>query len=374
MESESDNSRRSDPEIEALRARIDAVDDEIAALLSRRARIAEEVGARKRESGWRRPADPERERRILRRVSSLASPLPPEHAAAIFREIISACLAREKPAVAAFLGPEGSFCHAAALRVFGHAAELIPAADIAAVAREAEKETCDFGVMPIENSTAGAVGAALDALMETPLVIRGETTLRIRHNLLAREKRSAGEFVRIFAHPQSFAQCELWLAKNAPRAERVSCESNSAAARRAAESDDAAIAPLLAAEIFGLEVAAADIEDSALNATRFYILGRETPPPSGCDKTAMVMAVREEAGALFDALRPMAENGVNMTKLESRPSRGRAWEYVFFVEMEGHREDAAVSRSLAEIRRRASFVKWLGSYPRGDGREDGGES
>ena len=368
---ESDNARRPDPEIDALRARIDAVDDEIASLLSRRARIAEEVGERKNQIGWRSPADPDRERRILRRVAPLAAPLPPEHATAIFREIISACLAREKPAAAAFLGPEGSFCHAAALRVFGHAAELIPAADIAAVAREAEKETCDFAVMPIENSTAGAVGAALDALMETPLVIRGEVTLRIRHNLLAREKRAAGEFGRIFGHPQAFAQCDLWLAKNAPRAERVSCESNSAAARRAAETGDAAIAPLLAAEIFGLRVAAADIEDSALNATRFFILGRDTPPPSGADKTAMVMAVREEAGALFDALRPMAENGVNMTKLESRPSRGRAWEYVFFVEMEGHREDEPVARALAEIRRRASFVKWLGSYPRDDGRESG---
>ena len=356
-----------DSELAELRAQIDAADDDIAALLSRRARIAEAVGALKQRRGWRNFADPERERRILRRVAPLAAPLPPEHASAIFREIISACLAREKPAVAAFLGPAGSFCHAAALKVFGHAAELVPAANIPAVVREAEKETCDCAVVPIENSTAGAVGAALDALMQTPLVIRGETTLRIRHNLLAREKRAPGEFGRIFAHPQSFAQCEMWLGKNAPRAEHVSCESNSAAAKRAAEEGDAAIAPLLAAEIFDLRIAAADIEDSALNATRFFILGADAPPPSGFDKTAVVMAVREEAGALFDALRPLAEHGVNMTKLESRPSRGRAWEYVFFIEMEGHRDDESVSRALAEIGGRASFVKWLGSYPRSDG-------
>ena len=363
--------RRPDAEIDALRARIDAVDDELAALLARRARLAEQVGERKRRNGWRSMADPDRERQILQRVAPLAAPLPPGHAAAIFREIISACLAREKPAAAAFLGPEGSFCHAAALRVFGRAANLIPAPDIAAVAREAEKDSCDFAVMPIENSTAGAVGAALDALLETPLVIRGETALRVRHNLLAREKRPPGAYARICAHPQAFAQCELWLAKNTPQAERISCESNSAAAQRAAASGDAAIAPMLAAEIFELQAAAADIEDSALNATRFFILGRETPPPSGRDKTAMVMAVREEAGALFEALRPMAENSVNMTKLESRPSRGRAWEYVFFVEMEGHRDDPAVARTLAEIRRRAAFVKWLGSYPRDDGRNGG---
>ena len=349
-----------------LRARIDAVDDDIAALLSRRARIAEEVGALKQDTGWKNFADPERERQILRRVSKKSQPLPPEHAAAVFREIISACLAREKPAAVAFLGPQGSFCHAAALRAFGHAARLIPVGNIPAVVREAEKETCDFAVVPIENSTAGAVGAALDALMETPLVIRGEITLRIRHNLLARGRKSAGKFARIFAHPQAFAQCEMWTGKNAPQAEHISCESNSAAAKQAAETGEAAIAPLLAAEIFKLNVVAADIEDSALNATRFFILGRDFPPASGADKTAMVMAVKEEAGALFDALRPMAENAVNMTKLESRPSRGRAWEYVFFVEMEGHRDDAPVARTLAEIRRRTAFVKLLGSYPRSD--------
>ena len=364
--------KKPDPELAELRAQIDAADDQIAALLSRRAKIAEAVGALKQKRGWRNFADPDRERQILRRIAPMAKPLPPDHVAAVFREIISACLAREKPAVAAFLGPEGSFCHAAALRVFGHAAELIPVANIPAVVREAEKESRDCAVVPIENSTAGAVGAALDALMETPLVIRGETTLRIRHNLLAREKRAPAEFARIFAHPQAFAQCELWLGKNAPQAEHVLCESNSAAAGRAAECDGAAIAPLLAAEIFNLEIAAADIEDSAMNATRFFILGPEAPPSSGFDKTAMVMAVREEAGALFDALRPLAENAVNMTKLESRPSRGRAWEYVFFVEMEGHRDDAPVAKALAEIRKRASFVKWLGSYPRSDGGGEGG--
>lgn len=362
-----------DSELSNLRAQIDAVDDQLSALLSRRAEIAEAVGALKQKRGWRAFADPERERQILRRVAPQTRPLSPQHAAAIFREIISACLAREKPAVVAFLGPPGSFCHAAALGVFGHAAELVPVAGIPAVVREAEKESCDFAVVPIENSTAGAVGAALDALLETPLVIRGETALRIRHNLLTkRQGGKIGEIARVFSHPQSFAQCGLWLEKNMPRAERVSCESNSEAARRAAESGDAAVAPRLAAEIFNLEVAAADIEDSAFNATRFFILGRETPPPSGRDKTAVVMAVREEAGALFESLRPLADNAVNMTKLESRPSRGQMWEYVFFIEMEGHRNDPPVARALEEIGRRAAFVKWLGSYPREEELEEAG--
>ena len=361
-------SEKNDPELSALRARIDAVDDELSALLARRAGIAEAVGRLKQKRGWRSFADPERERQILRRVAAQTRPLSPDQAAAIFREIISACLAREKPAVVAFLGPAGSFCHAAALGAFGHSAELVPVSGIPAVVREAEKESCDFAVVPIENSTAGAVGAALDALLETPLVIRGETALRIRHNLLAgRRGAKPGKISRVFAHPQSFAQCGLWLEKNLPQAERVSCESNSAAAKRAAESGDAAIAPRLAAEIFQLEIAAADIEDSAFNATRFFILGREVPPPSGRDKTAMVMAVREEAGALFESLRPLADNAVNMTKLESRPSRGQMWEYVFFIEMEGHRDDPPVARALAEIRRRAAFVKWLGSFPREGG-------
>ena len=364
----SDSSPRaqtSDRELAELRAQIDAVDDGIADALSKRAVLAEAVGELKRRRGWRTFADPDRERQVLARVAPRARPLSPEQSAAVFREIVSACLAREKPAVAAFLGPRGSFCHDAALKALGHSAELIPAPSVAAAFREAEKESCDFAVAPIENSTAGAVGATLDALMETPLVIRGEIVLRIRHNLVASDSDVRPENIsRILAHPQSFAQCRKWLEKNAPQAARVSCESNSAAAEQAAREDCAAIAPKSAADIFNLQVVAADIEDSAFNATRFFILGRETPPPSGSDKTAMIVAVREEAGALFHLLRPFAEGGVNMTKLESRPSNGRMWEYVFFIEAEGHRDDAHVASALAEVRKRAAFLKLLGSYPR----------
>ncbi|MGI9297146.1 MAG: prephenate dehydratase [Gammaproteobacteria bacterium] len=352
-----------------VRAQIDAADDEMLALLRRRARLTAEAGKIKRAAGAKVFARPEREADILRRLAPGGGALSESSVRTIFREIISACLALEKPQTVCYLGPPHTFTHEAARKHFGGGAQYESAETVRAVFARAEKGLCDFAVAPFENSGEGTVGDTFEMLMETPLAVCGETTLRVRHNLLAAESPAPSEIKTIYAHPQAFAQCRRWLGENAPRAALFPAESNAAAARHVAEnkpSGAAAIASQSAGTHYRLQTVAADIEDSADNRTRFLTLGTESPAPSAADKTSFIMhmAASDRAGTLYQLLEPLSRLGVNMTKFESRPARGKFGEYFFYVDIDGHREDAAAAQALDEIRGRAAFLKVLGSYPR----------
>jgi chorismate mutase / prephenate dehydratase len=359
-------------ELERLRQEIDRVDDAILASLNERARLARAIGTLKIGQAYR----PEREAQVLRRIKERnAGPLSGETAALLFREIMSACLALERPITVAYLGPKGTFSERATLKHFGMAAAAMPSASIDEVFRAVESGAADFGVVPVENSTEGAVGRSLDLMPQTPMKVCGEVVVRIHHHLMAKgalrdnvmaktPPKDLGEIRRVFSHGQSLAQCHEWLNSNLPKAERVAVSSNAEAARRAAgEEGSAAVAGEMAAEHYGLAILASNIEDEPNNTTRFLILGDYQPRPSGMDKTSMILSARNRAGAVYEMLTPFATRGVSMTKFESRPSRVALWEYLFFVDIEGHRDDANVAAALAEVEKIAGYLKVLGSYP-----------
>ncbi|MDX1605690.1 MAG: prephenate dehydratase [Candidatus Competibacterales bacterium] len=354
-----------DASLQALRARIDALDAELQRLLSERAECALEV-ARIKQDGGDRPLfyRPEREAQILRRVRERnQGPLSNRTLLRLFREIIGACLALEQTLTVAYLGPAGTFTQAAVLAHFGHAVRTTPLPAIDDVFREVEAEAADFGVVPVENSTEGVVGHTLDRLVHSSLCICGEILLPIHQQLLSR---AAGlkEIERIYAHQQSLAQCREWLDANLTQVERIPVASNGEAARLAAkDSSSAAIAGRIAAELNELSVLAANIEDDPENATRFLVLGRQPVDPSGHDKTTLLVAAPNRPGLLHRLLAPIADNGVNMTRIESRPSRRARWDYLFFIDLEGHAEDPAVARTLRELERIADFCRVLGAYP-----------
>lgn len=349
-------------ELNKLRASIDDIDAQMLKLLNQRADVAQQIGHLKSGIAYK----PEREAEVLRRVmQSNPGPLPDETAAYLFREIMSACLALEKPVQVAHLGPSGTFSEAAAIKHFGHAAEVIPCASFDDVMRRAESGTAGFAVVPVENSTEGAIGKTLDLMLQTPLSVCGEVMLRIHHHLLARS--AAVDFSsikRVYSHPQSLAQCHQWLAANLPHVERVPASSNAEAARLAQlEPNAAAIAGEAAAGRYGLERVAQNIEDEPSNTTRFLVFGNLETTATGKDKTSLAMSVKNQPGAIHQLLAPLATHGVSMTKLESRPSRMANWEYYFFVDIEGHRTDAPVAQALSEIEARALHLKIMGSYP-----------
>ena len=356
------------PELEEVRGRIDAVDVEIQRLISERARLAQLVGISKTEGG--RTVDfyrPEREAQVLRAARERNSgPLRDEEVLRLFREIMSACLAQQEPLKVAFLGPEGTFTQTAVFRQFGHSVRALPLASIDEVFHEVEAASADFGVVPIENSTEGTVNHTLDRFLTSPLKICGEVELRIRHHLMG--AMSALERIeRVCSHPQSLAQCRGWLEEHLPGVEQVPVTSNAEGARRARdEKGSAAIAGETAAEIYGLKVLAAEIEDRADNTTRFLVLGRKLFAPSGADRTTLLVSVghTDAPGALYRLLEPLARHKVSLTRIESRPSRRRKWDYVFFIDFEGHAEESHVRRALSALRRRASLFRVLGSYPR----------
>lgn len=347
-------------ELQRHRARIDAIDGEILKLVNERARHAQAIGALKNGPVYR----PEREAQVLRRIKeSNPGPLSDETAARLFREIMSACLALEKPLSVAYLGPQGTFTQAAAVKHFGHAAKTLACASIDEVFHEVEAGLADYGVVPVENSTGGAVGTTLDLLLQTPLKVCGEVDLRI-HQFLLRKPGATGAVQKVYSHAQSLAQCHEWLNRQLPGVERVAVVSNAEAARLAAEDESgAAIAGEAAAEHYGLEKLAENIEDKPNNTTRFLVLGLHDAVPSGRDKTSLVMAAKNRPGAVYELLSPLARHQVSMTKLESRPARMGLWEYVFFVDLEGHRQDAKVGQALGELQDKAAFLKVLGSYP-----------
>ena len=357
----------SEKAIKKLRADIDAIDADLLALLDRRAAAARRIGNLKGGSPAYRP---ERESEILRRVTRRISTtkgasLPAERAAAIFREIISACRAMEQAIRVAYLGPQGTFSEQAVRKHFGQAVEALPAASIDEVYRGAESGATQFAVVPVENSTDGVVGRTLDLLLATPLRICGEIELRVRQNLLSRASKLAS-VRRVYSHAQSLAQCNGWLNRHLPAVERVPVASNAEAAQRAArEARAAAIAGEAAASRYRLKVLGREIEDDPSNTTRFLVLGELDPAPTGRDRTSLVMSAENKPGAVHALLTPLATHRVSMSRIESRPARARSalWEYVFFIDLEGHQADAGVAAALAELKQRAPFLKILGSYP-----------
>jgi chorismate mutase/prephenate dehydratase len=351
-------------DIDKLRREIDRLDGELLALLQRRAQLARRIGGLK---GGAPAYRPERESEILRRVAAQAGdPLPAESVTRVFREIISACRGLEEEIRVAYLGPEGTFSEQAVRKHFGGAVEAGAAASIDEVYRRCESGAAHFAVVPAENSTEGAVGRTLDLLLVTPLRICGEIELRVQQNLMARGA-DLRAVKRVYSHAQSLAQCHGWLNQNLPGAERIPVGSNAEAARRAGEEPGAgAIAGEAAAARYSLEVLARSIEDDPNNTTRFLVLGQLDPEPTGRDRTSLVMSAENKPGAVHALLGPLAQNGVSMTRIESRPSRAMRsalWEYLFFIDVEGHQKDERVAAALAELRQKAPFLKVLGSYP-----------
>jgi len=354
-----------DHRLREIRTRIDQLDEQIQGLINERAQCAQEVAEIKlRHDPNAQFYRPEREVEVLRLVKSRnRGPLDDETMARLFREIMSACLALEQPLEVAFLGPEGTFTQAAALKHFGHAMRAVPLGAIPDVFREVESGSAHFGVVPVENSTEGVISHTLDMFMSSTLRICGEVTVRIHHHLLSRAE-DLSHVKRIFSHQQSLAQCRGWLDLNLPHAERIGVGSNAEAAQLVvSEEGAAAIAGETAAEIYDLGKLASNIEDEPHNTTRFLVIGKRDAQPSGRDKTSLLLASRNEAGGLHSLLTPFADHGISMSRIESRPSRTSLWEYVFFVDVEGHREDPGVIAACDELRKEAKLFKVLGSYP-----------
>lgn len=352
-------------ELASVRAEIDGIDADLLRLLNQRARCAQKVGeikARYGEGGhiYR----PEREAQVLRRIQdSNPGPLSDEYVTWVFREVMSACLSLEEPLGVAFLGPLGTFSESAASKHFGHAARLLPQVSIDDVFREVEAGHAHYAVVPVENSTEGAVGRTMDLLLATPLKICGEVVLRIHQNLLTRVE-SLDKVTKVYSHAQSLGQCHEWLNRMLPDVPRISVGSNAQAAQRAAEEEGAAaIAGEAAAIRYDLPKLIENIEDEPNNTTRFLVLGRHDAGPSGKDKTSLIMSAPNRTGALHDLLMPFAEAGVSLSRLESRPARHALWEYVFYVDVDGHRDDARVKTALEKLAKSAAYLKILGSYP-----------
>ncbi len=356
------------PALAAVRERIDNVDQQIQRLLNERARLAQRVGLTKsRNEAGAEFYRPEREAQVLRAVRERnRGPLRDEEVVRLFREIMSACLAQQEPLKVAYLGPEATFSQTAVLTHFGHSVRSLPLGSIDEVFHEVESAAADFGVVPIENSTEGTVNHTLDRFLASPLKVCGEVELRIHHHLMG-NMNALGRIVRICSHPQSLAQCRLWLQEHLPEVEQIPVASNGEAARRARdERGTAAIAGQTAAEVYGLKVLAGEIEDRADNSTRFLVLGRKLLAPSGQDRSTLLVSVghTDAPGALHRLLEPLARHRVSMTRIESRPSHRRKWDYVFFIDIDGHAEEPHVARALASLKRRASLFRLLGSYPR----------
>lgn len=363
-------------ELDKLRQRIDDVDAQIQELISQRALCAQKVAEVKLKEFERQngTADlsqvmfyrPEREAQVLRKVMERnKGPLDAKTIAHIFREIMSACLALEKPIEVAYFGPAGSFTNAAALKHFGQAVIALPQPSIATVFAQVESGQCKFGVVPVENSTEGMVNHTLDNFIESPLKICGEVELRINLHLLVNSNTDAAKVKQICAHPQALAQARNWLDSNWAHVEIVPVSNNAEAARLAAERDGiAAVAGDLAAEQYGLAKIATNIEDYVNNTTRFLVIGRNDVAPSGNDKTSVVVSMHNRPGALFRLLEPFDREGVMLTRIDTRPSRTENWAYVFFIEFEGHRQDEKISKILGELEEKSVMLKMLGSYPR----------
>ena len=349
-----------------VRSEIDRLDEQIQALINDRARLAFRV--RQSKGGSSNAVDlyrPEREAQVLRGVLERnQGPLSDDEMLRLFREIMSACLAQQEPLKVAYLGPEGTFTQQAVHRHFGHSVHAIGLPGIDAVFEQVQSGDADFGVVPIENSTQGIVSHTLDMFLLSDLKICGEIELRVHQNLLTLAK-SLAHIERVYSHEQSLSQCKSWLRAHLPGAELIAVGSNSEAAKRVRNAPEAAaIAGRVAAEVYGLPVLFADIEDHPDNTTRFLVIGRQIFAPSGRDKTTLLLSGHEGPGLLYSLLEPFQTHGVNMTRIESRPSRMGKWAYVFFVDVEGHAEDPKVAAALKDLKKVSKLSRVLGSYPR----------
>lgn len=359
--------------LDELRKKIDEIDARIQALISDRARCAQQIAhikAAESPAGAAHKTQiifyrPEREAQVLRKVMERnEGPLGDEEMARLFREIMSACLALEQPVRVAYLGPEGTFTQAAAIKHFGHSAVTVPMMAIDEVFREVAAGAVNYGVVPVENSTEGVVNHTLDNFLESNVKICGEVELRIHHHLLISDKTKSENITRIYSHAQSLAQCRKWLDSHYPGVERIAVSSNAEAARRIkGEWHSAAIAGDMAAELYGLAKIAEKIEDQPDNSTRFFIIGMQDVPSSGIDKTSVIVSVHNKPGALHDLLVPFERAGIDLTRVETRPSRSGRWTYVFFIDFAGHRDDPAIKKVLDQVAAQSADLKFLGSYP-----------
>jgi chorismate mutase/prephenate dehydratase len=349
--------------IEQLRAQIDALDLRILELLNQRAEVALLVGAEKKKTNA--PVfRPEREAQVMARLEATnTGPLKADQLRAIYRELMSACRALEHPTTVAYLGPSGTFSEQAVTARFGSSVTGLACASIPAIFRVVEQGEAEFGVVPLENSSEGAIGQTLDCLLTSPLQLCAEVALRIEHHLLTRSGRLS-DVTRVCAHPQALGQCAHWLQSHAPGLELVATSSNGEAARLAANDESiAAIASEHAARIYGLTAAARQIQDDSNNTTRFGVVSRHRAGRSGRDRTSLALSVDHRAGAVVDMLTPLKQHGVSMTRFESRPARAGGWTYYFFIDIEGHEDDPHVAAALLDLRAAAGFFKVLGAYP-----------
>lgn len=351
--------------LQNLRSKIDDLDKKITALLNLRARVILDIAKIKQRSGAS-IYSPDREREVLRRlVQANRGPLTQAALEAIYREIMSSSLSLEKPLKIAYLGPQASFTNLAALKKFGSQVGYLACDSISDVFLEVERENADYGVVPIENSIEGAVTHTLDILVDSDLKICAQIILDISHNLLANCPKD--KIRRIYSNPQVFGQCRIWLQGNLPQAEKIEVSSTTRAAQiTAKEKYSACIASLLAAKVYKLKVVAYDIEDSPHNVTRFLVIGKADVRQTGHDKTSILFSIKDRVGALHDMLLPFKRHKINLTKIESRPSKRKAWDYYFFMDLEGHRLDSNVKRALDELEIKCKFLKVLGSYPISD--------
>jgi chorismate mutase/prephenate dehydratase len=353
------------PVLSEVRERIDGIDRQIQALIAERARWAHQVG--KAKGPLKAAVDyyrPEREAQVLRQVLDRNDgPLSDEVLLRLFREIMSACLAQQEPLKVGYLGPEGTFSQQALHKHFGHSAKGLPLGSIEEVFQEVEAGHADFGVVPVENSGQGTIQSTLDMFLTSSLKICGEVELAVHQYLMSRTGRLE-DIERVYSHPMSLAQSKAWLRQHLPRAEKIPVSSNAEAARRARNADDsAAIAGENAGHVYGLKSIAGPIEDRPDNTTRFLVLGRELFPPSGHDRSSLLVYVRDQPGALYNVLSPFARHGVSMNRIESRPAHTGRWQYAFFIDVGGHVQDGPVADALAELGEYATDIKVLGSYP-----------
>jgi chorismate mutase / prephenate dehydratase len=360
----------SEDALENLRRQIDEIDAQLLELFNRRAACAVDVAEIKRARAEDSDGKvdffrPDREAQVINRLKSMnKGPLSDDEVGRLIREVMSACLALEQPLKIAYLGPEGTFTQSAALKHFGHSVSTVPMSSIPDVFNSVESGHADYGLVPVENSTEGVVSHTLDMFMDSNLKVCGEVEIPIHHHLAMRSQ-DVGGMKRIYSHQQSFAQCRRWLDQNFPGIDRLPVSSNAEAARLASlEADAAAICGLQAAEIFGLKICYENIEDLADNTTRFVIIGKQDVDPSGSDKTSLLVSTKNVPGALLGLLQPLADHGISMNKIESRPAQGHKWAYVFFIDIDGHQRDENVAAALNELKLQSSLFKILGSYPK----------
>lgn len=365
-----EKAKQATPDLSQVREQIDGIDRQIQELIAQRAQWAHQVG--KAKGKLAAAVDyyrPEREAQVLRRVVDRNDgPLSDEVLVRLFREVMSACLAQQQPLKIGYLGPEGTFSQQAVHKHFGHSAHGLPLASIEEVFQEVAAGHADFGVVPVENSGQGTIQVTLDLFLASinegsPLRICGEVELRVHQHLLSRSGRIE-DIERIYSHPMSLAQCGGWLREHLPKVERIPVSSNAEAARRARNADDAAaIAGESAGHVYGLKKIAGPIEDRSDNTTRFLVLGRESFPPSGHDRTSLLVFIRDRPGALYGVLEPLARRGISLNRIESRPAHGHLWQYAFFIDVAGHCDESPLKDALAEVGEKGDEVRVLGSYP-----------